>query len=66
MKIYCRKCSKEIIVDRQNFKHMGKYTYSYTDGYVYEAYEHINCNAPLLPKPKSFKGLCKELNKVIE
>ena len=66
MEKYCRKCKKKIIPSRQPYKHIGNFTYSYKEGYVYEAYEHTDCNAPLLPKPKSFKSLCKELNKIIK
>ena len=64
MDIYCRKCGKKIIVDRQSHSGIGKRSYNYIDGYTWEAYEHTDCNAPLLPKPKSFKGLCNELNKI--
>ena len=64
-KLICDKCKKEILVDRQPYKHIGNYIYTLKDGYVYEKYIHINCNAKLLPKPKSFQKLCKELNKII-
>ena len=66
----CRKCGKIINPSRQHYKHIGKYTFDYTKGYVYEAYEHIDCKAKLLPtrKPlssKMLKNLCKELDKII-
>lgn len=64
-KIYCRRCKKEILTDRQPFNHFGQYKYNYIDGYTYPEYEHVDCNFKG-KKPKSFKNLCKELNKVIK
>lgn len=66
----CRKCGKRIIVDRQSHRGIGKRSYNYIDGYTWEAYEHTDCNAPLIPESKSYKAfsknLCKELNKIIK
>lgn len=62
----CRICGKRIIKSRQLYRHIGPFVYSRTKGYVYKAYEHIDCNTPLPPKPKSFKDLCQKLNLAID
>lgn len=64
-KIYCRKCGKRILTDRQPYRGIGKPRYTFIDGYVYSEYEHLDCNFKGR-KPKSFKNLCNELNKVIK
>lgn len=64
MKI-CRKCKKTIDESRQPYRHIGKPIYIDGD-YIYKAYQHVNCDAPLLPKPKSMKSLCQTLNKEIK
>jgi len=47
-RIYCRKCGKRILTDRQPYKGIGKPKYVGSKGaegdYTYKAYEHVDCN----------------------
>ena len=67
-KIYCRKCERRILTDRQPYRGIGKP--KYIDGdYIYSAYEHADCNFKgkriKVLTSKSFKNLCNEMNKII-
>jgi len=68
-KIYCRKCGKRILTDRQPYRGIGKPKYINGD-YIYKQYEHADCNFKSKKlkvfTTKKFKALCKELNDIIK